>query len=190
MGRTSDSSLADIVKACVNGDKKAWARLLDLVSPVVFSICGRMHLSREESFDIYGQVCYLLLKNICSIRSANKLLAYVATTTRREIYAYCRRSRVFDYVEAEGLTDMPAGLEMSPDRILETTERSEILMNAMVMLPERDYWLLRTLFFDQSEPNYHKAARLLDVPVSSVGPIRARSLARLRNILKKKRFKF
>ena len=190
MSQNTQSILADLVSRCKEGDKPAWNRLIELVAPLIFSICRRMKLSREESFDVFGQVCYLLLKNISNIRSSDKLLAYVGTMTRREVYALYRKSKIFEYLDNITEGRLTVQDEDTPDRMYEMTERVEKLMSAMVELPERDYRLLKLLFFDQPEPNYEEASQILGIPVASIGPTRARSLAKLQGILKEKRFRF
>jgi RNA polymerase sigma factor (sigma-70 family) len=190
MGHASSNILADLVKRCKQGDKEAWTRLIELVAPLIFSISRKMKLSREEGFDIFGQVCYLLLKNIGSLRSADKLLAYVGTMTRREVYAMHRKSKIFEYLDIIVEGNLSVQEEHTPEKMYEITERVEKLMSAMVELPERDYRLLKLLFFDQAEPDYEEASRILGIPVASIGPTRARSLAKLQGILKGKRYRF
>jgi RNA polymerase sigma factor (sigma-70 family) len=190
MSLDSVSSFAELIRKCKAGDKKAWKKLIDLISPVIFSICAKMRLSREESFDVFGQVCYLLLKNITRLRSADRVLAYVGTMTQREVYSLHRKSRVFEYLENLSVDSSQKAGGDAPDKMLEDADRSEMLMKAMLLLPERDYQLLRMLFFDQSEPGYEEISKRLGMPVSSIGPTRARSLAKLHRILKTKRFKF
>lgn len=193
MRRTSQSTLTILVKKCRQGDKKAWAKLVDIISPIIFSICRKMKLSREESFDIFGQVCYLLLENIDNIKAAEKVVPYVATITRREVYALYRKSRVYEYFddrELEDITGERTTEPLNPDKLYEMTRRDEELMQALLLLPEREYKLLRMLFLDRSEPSYRETAEKLNIPVSSIGPTRARGLDRLYRILKKKRFDF
>ena len=190
MSLSKQSLLAGLVTRCKKGDKEAWSTLIELVAPLVFSICRKMRLSREESFDVFGQVCYLLLKNISSLRSADKLLSYVGTMTRREVYALHRKSRIFEYLDNIAEGRLTVSEDITPEKMYELTERAEKLMSAMVELPERDYRLLKLLFFDQPEPDYEEASRVLGIPVASIGPTRARSLAKLHGILKEKRFRF
>ena len=193
MRRTSQSKLTTLVKKCRQGDKKAWARLVDIISPIIFSICRKMKLSREESFDIFGQVCYLLLENIDKIKTSEKIVSYVATMTRREVYALYRKSRVYEYFDnrtLENITGKQADETLNPDKLYEMTRREEELMKALLLLPEREYKLLRMLFLDRSEPSYRETAEKLGIPVSSIGPTRARGLEKLYRILKKKRFEF
>lgn len=90
MADNSGDTFTALVRRCRNNDRQAWQRLIDLISPYIFSICRNMKLSREESFDVYGQVCYRLLTGIHKLRTPAKLLAYVGTVTpSRETPASC-----------------------------------------------------------------------------------------------------
>jgi len=190
MNQRSQSLLVELIEKCKDGDKNAWTQLVDLISPVIFSICRKMKLSREESFDVFGQVCYLLLENIEKLKDTNKIIAYTATITRREIFALYRKSRMFEYLDDGILENISRDSTDDPDMLFEITRRGENLMKALAMLPERDYKLLKMLFLDKSEPSYKETSQKLGIPVSSIGPTRARSLAKLLKILKKKRFEF
>ncbi|RME20482.1 MAG: sigma-70 family RNA polymerase sigma factor [Candidatus Zixiibacteriota bacterium] len=184
MARTGNPQWARLVDRCRDGDEEAWRRVVELMTPLVFSICNRMKLSREETFDVFGQVCYQLLRNLEKLRSADKLLAYVATMTRREVYALDRKSRFFSELSGAGVNDVADTAQVPPDRMLELGQRSERLMKAMARLPQRDYELLRMLFLERERPSYEEIARRLGMPVSSIGPTRSRSLAKLKRLLR------
>ncbi|RME29192.1 MAG: sigma-70 family RNA polymerase sigma factor [Candidatus Zixiibacteriota bacterium] len=184
MSRTGNSQWARLVDRCRDGDEEAWRRVVELITPLVFSICNRMKLSREETFDVFGQVCYQLLRNLEKLRSADKLLAYVGTMTRREVYALERKGRFFSEFTGPGANDIADTTQVPPDRMLELGQRSERLMKAMARLPQRDYELLRLLFLERDRPSYEEIARRLGMPVSSIGPTRSRSLAKLKRLLR------
>lgn len=188
MSSRDRTELTALVERCRKGDKKAWTKLMEMVSPVVFSVCRSMKLSRDESFDVFGQAAYLLLTNLDRLRSPEKLLSYIATTTRREIYALNRRSRFFEYLSDFSIDGRIGRSDKAPDQLYEQSKRTELLMKAIPLLPPRDYELIRSLFLDSSEPSYREISKKLGMPVSSIGPTRARSLAKLKKILKKKGF--
>jgi RNA polymerase sigma factor (sigma-70 family) len=190
MKKSDRSMLSELVSRCRRGDKEAWNQLIEMVTPLVFSICRTMQLSREESFDIFGQVSYLLLSNLDRLRSPEKILSYVATTTRREVFALNRRARLFEYLGDLHWEDKGMFSDKTPDKMYEQMKNMEMLMKAIVLLPKRDYELIKALFLDTSEPSYEEIAKRLRMPVSSIGPTRARSLAKLKRILKKKGFEF
>ena len=63
------------------------------------------------------------------------------------------------------------------------------LIKAIIELPEKEYKLIWYLFLDENEPSYDEISQKLDIPVSSIGPTRIRSLKKLKKILKRKGFK-
>lgn len=188
MSSRNRTELSTLVERCRQGNKEAWNELIERVSPVIFAVCRMMNLSLEESFDVFGQVSYLLLTNLDKLSSPTKLLSYISTTTRREIYAMFRRSKIFSYGNQLDHLATAANSPTTPEQIYERSKRSELLMKAISQLPQRDYDLIRALFLNIQELSYSEISKKLGIPVSSIGPTRARSLAKLRTILKKKGF--
>ncbi len=182
--------MTSLVKCCREGDKEAWDELVYRITPLIFSICGKMSLSREESFDIFGQVAYLLLKNLANIKSSSSLLSYISTMTKREIYAISRRDKLYRRIEKEVAADMKDNFAEPPDAIYDASRRTETLLKALATLPSRDYELIKALFLDPEEPSYEEISKRLDIPVSSIGPYRARCLAKLQKALKEKIFRY
>jgi len=158
--------------------------LIDLIYPIVISICRGMRLSRDETFDIFGQIQWLLLTNLKNLKSHDKLLYYVATMTRREIREADRRSNLLKHLHRAIIEAIYSALNKAPDAILDDTQRSEILMRAMAKLPPKCYKLLTALFFEDRIPTYEEISKRFGIPVSSIGPTRERCLKRLQKILK------
>ncbi|MEW5994192.1 MAG: sigma-70 family RNA polymerase sigma factor [Candidatus Zixiibacteriota bacterium] len=190
MSNSGASELRKLVGRCRQGDKQAWVELIDLITPLIFSICSTMKLSRDESFDIFGQVAYLLLTRLDRIRSPERLLSYVGTTTRREVYALLRKTRFIDYLAEQEALNRPSQDETTPEVLYELTRRTELFMQSLLKLPWREYQLLRLLFLDGGNPSYKEISKKLGMPVSSIGPTRTRSLARLKKLLEEKSFEF
>ena len=163
---------------------------MDRIMPLILSTCGKSGLSREESYDVFGQVSYLLLNNLDKLRSPETLVKYVSTMTKRETLAVFRRAKL-DENAADAVREMMYDLSPEPpDKIYEKVEKIQELMNAVVLLPKRQSGVLKALYFDKKEPKYEEVAEELKMPVSSIGPTRARGLARLYRILKQRRFEF
>ncbi|HOP06531.1 MAG TPA: sigma-70 family RNA polymerase sigma factor [candidate division Zixibacteria bacterium] len=178
-------TLAELVGKCLEGDAEAWSRLVDVITPVILSVCRSMGLTREDSLDIFGQTCYLLLTNLERLTSPDKVIAYVATTTRREVLASVRRGRLFEAARESGVIDVIGHSTANPEQLAEQAEETEILMKAIWKLPERDARLMYHLFLDPSEPSYEEISERLKIPVASIGPTRARCLLKLSRILKR-----
>ncbi len=186
MGRKSGSYYNELVARCRRGDEESWQELIDLVSPVVFSLAQQSHLTRDESFDIFGQVCSILVEHIDDLRSSERLMAYVNTITRRRIFNYFRSIDRLERMPREVMEEIPESTPRSPEHELEQEQQRIRLITAMTELPERDYKLLWALYFDPEEPSYSDIGQLLNMPESSIGPTRARALQKLAEILKKK----
>ncbi len=179
-------SYSSLLKKCLDGDENAWGELVDYITPLVLSVCQKNRLSREESCDVFGQVSYKLLKNMKNVKSGAKLLQYVRTMTTNEVFNIYRKSKR-DVKATTHVYETLYNLKpMTPEEIYEYSRRVEVLLDALARLPEREYRLLRALFLESHDLSYKEIAERLDMPVSSIGPTRARGLAKLYNILKGK----
>lgn len=66
------------------------------------------------------------------------------------------------------------------DPDLERIERRFWIEKALTSLGERDQALIYSLYLDPSSPTYEEIAAKLEMPVSSIGPTRARALQKLK----------
>ncbi|MCK5126962.1 MAG: sigma-70 family RNA polymerase sigma factor [candidate division Zixibacteria bacterium] len=189
MSDLHQGNITNLIDKCKMGDEQAWFQLVDLIAPVIFSICKQNRLSRDEGFDIYGQVCYELVNNINKLKSPSKILYFVATMTRRKIYSLYRKMRVKDYIDIDISELIPDEKSPNPEKNLESLRRREWLFEAMMKLPEKEYQLLHLLFFDKNEPSYKDIAKKMKIPVSSIGPTRGKALNSLKRIIKWKKIK-
>ena len=177
--------ISELVAGCLEGEKAAWTELIQRITPLVFSICGRMKLSREDSYDVHGQVSYLLWKNLSSLKSSEKLLAYVTTITRRVVFALQQKAKLLKRVEEAMEEEMIFPDPERPDDLYEETERREALMRAIAQLPPKEYKLMQALFFEAGNPSYEEIGQRLGIPASSIGPSRMRCFKKLYRILKR-----
>jgi RNA polymerase sigma factor (sigma-70 family) len=184
-----ESYFNSLISACREGDEKAWHELIDLVGPVIFSLCRKSRLSRDESFDIFGRVSLQMVNSIESLKSPEKIMSFVATITRRQIYNFYQSLRIVEYFDDDAIALLPDQSHDGPDKIYETARRRKILLEAMKGLSERDFRLIKMLFFDPEEPSYKEIAARLKMPVASIGPVRSKVLAKLYRILSKKKSK-
>jgi len=183
MSQQSTSYYTQLVAKCRRKDDKAWEEMIDLVSPVIFAITFRSKLTRDESFDIFGQVSRILYEHIEELQSPSKLMSYVATIARRQIYNTFRGSERVERIGRELLEGLPEHPNKAPDHDLEQEQERTQLLEAMAELPERDYKLLYALYFDPELPSYAEIGRKLRMPESSIGPTRARALQKMQIIL-------
>jgi RNA polymerase sigma factor (sigma-70 family) len=183
------SYFSQLVRKCREDDERAWHELIDVLAPTIFSLCRKSRLSRDESFDIYGQVCLELLNTIGTLRNPEKVICFAATITRRRIYAFYRKVQLLEFLDDQRLLTLIDDPKSDPEADYERIRDREILFEAMGQLSERDRRLIMMLFFDPDEPTYEEISRILKMPVSSIGPIRGKILKKMYRLLKQKRFR-
>jgi RNA polymerase sigma factor (sigma-70 family) len=185
MSESSHLPLAELLENCKDHDNSAWHRLIDLVAPVIFAICKNSRLSRDESFDIYGQVCLELLNSISSLSDPEKIYGFVTTITRRQIFSYYRSMKIKAVMMNQELLEPEIQL-LDPEQEYLNLKKREILLSVLEGLPNKEAKLLRLLFLDQRCLSYREISQELHMPESSIGPTRARALKKLYRKLKGK----
>ena len=112
-----------------------------------------------------------------------RLAAWLVTATRRECLKFIARTDRYLPVGAD--SPLIAGLryegEAPEDHALRGDERLEVL-DAFRRLPTRDQSILGLLMTDPP-PSYDEISRTLGLPRGSIGPLRQRALARMRELL-------
>lgn len=175
-----DPAVIALVTEAAAGNQDAWNEIVERYAPLVWSICVRHKLAREEIDDVGQAVWLLLVENIGRLREPAALPGWLATTTQRECLRVLRSSRRHDHAELPGEDQMPAdpGAPVIEEQIL-AAERGAAIRAAFAELSRDCQDLLSMLVYD---PPYSYAAisAALGVAVGSIGPMRARCLARLR----------
>ena len=182
----------ELIADCINGVPDAWEFLLVRYQRLIYSIPIKMGLSPNDAADVFQAVCLKLLENMAKLRHKDRISSWLTVTTRREswrIAAQKKREHVtsfYDRDEAPSLlSELPA--EIAPlDRELETVELQQIVRDAVEQLPDRCRFMIKMLFYQEGDLSYVEIARRLGIPRTSMGPTRARCLAKLRKILKDK----
>ena len=87
-----------------------------------------------------------------------------------------------DDVEAGARALDPADARPLADDVYADLERAQAIRSALAEMPDRCRLLLEAFLHEES-PNYKEIARRLEMPIGSIGPTRARCLARLRDLL-------
>jgi len=175
-----DSSVTALVTRVGAGDQEAWNEIVDRYAPLVWSICRRYQLEREDIDDVGQSVWLLLVEHIGSLREAAALPGWLATTTRHECLRVLRAGRRQDNAglpPEDQLPSDPAAVTVEQDLI--EAELNAALRAALAELPDRCRELLSMLISDPPSA-YADISVALDIAVGSIGPIRARCLERLR----------
>jgi RNA polymerase sigma factor (sigma-70 family) len=175
-----DSSVSALVARARAGDQPAWNELVERYAPLVWSICNRYRLSRQDIDDIGQTVWLLLVEQLGNIRQPAALPGWLATTTQRECLRVLRAASRYDSfgssVDSLGLRDQPT--PVIEQEVIEA-ELHAALRTAFADLPARCRQLLSMLLSDPPH-SYAEISATVSIAIGSIGPQRARCLEKLR----------
>jgi RNA polymerase sigma factor (sigma-70 family) len=177
---------AALVRRCLDGDGAAWTLLVHRYERLVHAILRRAGLAEQDRADAFQTVFMKLLQHLSRISEPDRLQAWIVTTSKREVLTRRRRP------ERTVSLDMPADAEPGsahdvdhaeeapgPEETLAQWQRVMQVRLALERLGDPCRRLL-TLLFESEVVDYQEVAGLLGMPVGSIGPTRARCLAKLR----------
>jgi RNA polymerase sigma factor (sigma-70 family) len=175
-----DSSVSALVARACDGDQPAWTEIVERYAPLVWSICNRYRLSRQDIDDIGQTVWLLLVEQLGNIRQPAALPGWLATTTQRECLRVLRAASRYDSfgssVDNQELPDQSA--PMIEQEVIEAELRAA-LRTAFADLPARCRQLLSMLLSDPPH-SYAEISATVPIAIGSIGPQRARCLQKLR----------
>jgi RNA polymerase sigma factor (sigma-70 family) len=181
-GRSYDGNVvASLVTRAAAGNQTAWSELVSRYQGMIASVGRRYRLSMADSAEMQQTVWLKLVENIGRIQQPERVGAWLATTARREALRISRLSSRESPGRDDALLDVPDSDVPPMDVRLLAEERDEFLRDALGRLPERSRLLL-ALLMDESI-SYKELAGMMDMPIGSIGPTRARCLEKLRRII-------
>ncbi len=166
-----------LIDACLIGDETAWERLLARYSKLIYTIPLRFRFEESVAEEIFQEVCLIVLEKIDTLRDRRHFKTWLVTIVRR---ACLQRLRNQDSQPEQLLTDQVVAHQKTPEHTLLLRERLDIVHRVLITLDDRCQQLLWMLFFEETPPSYEALAQLLDIPVGSIGPTRARCLEKFR----------
>lgn len=175
-------ALSPLVAGARRGEPAAWNDLFTRFIPLIRSIARGYRLNDGDVEDV-GQLVFLrLVEHVARIREPEALPKWIATTARNESLRLAgSRLRTIPTdpldMEAGQFDDAQNG---DVDAVLLHAEETEVVRAGLAELPPTQRNLLR-LLADDGPLSYRDIGKLLAMPVGSIGPTRARGLARLRS---------
>src|SRR5215217_7734811 len=175
-----------LVLACRRGDQLAWEKLIRRYQRLIFTIPLRAGLDEDQAADIFQEVFTTLFQKLNDIEEPERLQAWLVTTARRKTWRTISKAQTNPVSDTE-LLDAAAIRDEAPlpDEQLFILEEQHRIRTALSLLDERCRKLLQMLFYRAEPPSYAELAISLGIPEGSIGPTRARCLAKLFRILKK-----
>jgi RNA polymerase sigma factor (sigma-70 family) len=184
-----DSDL-QLVVACRHGDQLAWEKLIRRYQRLIYAIPLRAGLDEDHAAEIFQDVFTTLFQKLNDLEQPEKLQAWLVTTTRRKTLHAIAKAQVRQqsFVNTDDSPDVATLIRDEaplPDEQLLILEEQHRLRMALSSLDERCIMLLKMLFYVAEPPTYAEIATSLGIPEGSIGPTRARCLAKLLQLLKK-----
>ena len=175
-----ENPVLELVAAALSGDPTGWDRLVDRYTPLVLSVVRRHRLQGDDAEDVVQTVWLRLIEKLGTIREPEALPGWIVTTARHECLHLIRARKLVAPADLEdrGWPDGTGPAAIDSD-LLEG-ERHEALLMALSGLPDRQRELL-LLLIEDPPLSYDQISARLGVPVGSIGPTRARALARIRS---------
>jgi RNA polymerase sigma factor (sigma-70 family) len=178
---------AEAVERARMGDREAWRKIVRRFDAALWTIARAHGLDHQSCGDVVQQTWLAAVSQLEALRSAEAFRGWLYTIARRECRkAVARRKRetvrlraVHSVADSESQEpQLGSGLRTPEDEVLLTEQRT-LLQAAWGQLSQRDQDLL-TLLMDERRPAYSEISRHTGLPIGSIGPTRARCLARLR----------
>ena len=177
-----------LVLACRRGDQLAWERLIRRYQRLIYAIPLRAGLDEDDAAEIFQDVFTTFFQRLNDIEQPEKLQAWLVTTTRRKTLHAISKAQVQQqsHVNTDDEPDVATSIRDEaplPDEQLLILEEQHQIRTALSSLDKRCRTLLAMLFYLAEPPSYAEIAASLGMPEGSIGPTRARCLAKLLRML-------
>ncbi len=182
LARGQEREVAQLVIRAAEGDRAAWESLVGRFGGLIRAITRGYRLGHSDAEDVCQATWLRLVEHLHRIRKPERVGAWLATTARRECLQALRNSErqipMGDSTDIEPYAAEAVNASSVEDHVIAADEAAT-LWQAFERIPERWQLLLRILMSDPS-PTYEDAAKILRIPIGSIGPTRARCLEHLR----------
>ena len=174
----------DLVAAMSAGDDDAWKHFIAEYGGLILSISARFGLKGPDRDDHLQATCFAVLRSISSLRNPARLSSWLYGIAWRAAVDWKRRRRRDGaFHDSAGMNHPKKPQETEPVGAQELIRREEDvqLYQALLALDPRCRRFLTALYLDPERLSYAELAAREELPVGSIGPIRARCLNRMRN---------
>ena len=178
----ADLPLIRMVRRAADGDPSAWEGLVDKYGRLIWSITRDYKLVESDAADVFQITWMKLLEHINRIDRPDRVGSWLATTARNECLRCLAARKRLVVADEDVILDHLVERGADIDEGLLAQERAEGVRAAMEILPWRWRRLIELLMSDPPV-SYAEISDELGLPIGSIGPTRARCLARLRTLL-------
>ncbi len=178
-----------LVRACLDGDERAWSALIDKYQNLIFSIPLKFGASRADAADMLQAVCLELYSELPRLRQSAALRGWLTTVTAHKASRWKQRQQRRGEQELTEIHEdrLEAPEPIAPE-VLEQAQREQAVRDALTGLSPRCQEMIQLLFYEHPPLPYKDLAHRLGLATGSIGFIRGRCLAALQRALEKAGF--
>ena len=163
------------------GDAGAVDDLVTTMTPVLWHVVRAYGHDRQSAEDVVATTWLGFVRLHHTIQDPRAVASWLITSARRGAAEHARKARRASPVEDEKLAGVLPDVE-SAEALAVLDDDAVRLWRAVASVDERCRKLLRVIAF-MERPDYQSLSQELDMPVGSIGPTRARCLAKVRTAL-------
>lgn len=180
-GPASAEDDAALVEQCLRDRDGAWEALVARHGPLAWGVIRRAGLHEDDAADVYQTVWLAAFEQLPRLREPARFPGWIA----RMAHIQALRLRRGYGISRRVMSRLPAREEDDrvPDAEIEALEERSRVAAALGRIGDRCASLLRILYFESPAPAYQDVSARLGMPIGSIGPTRARCLARLARTL-------
>jgi RNA polymerase sigma factor (sigma-70 family) len=182
---------AQLIDACRRGDESAWEALVHKYQKLIYAIPRRAGVNDDQAAEIFQEVFTTLFSKLNDIEEPARLHAWLVTTAKRKTWKSIAKAKTWqqfkaddDDLFADEVQQIPDDSVLQDEALIQLEEQHKV-RTAVAGLDERCRNLIELLFYATSPPAYSEVATALSIPEGSIGPTRARCLAKLLRFLNK-----
>jgi RNA polymerase sigma factor (sigma-70 family) len=184
-----DATDDELLTGCRSGRADAWSALVRRYQRLVYTVPRRAGLPDEAAADVFQTTFTRLLEHLDRIDDASRVRAWLVTTARRETLRLLGQGGRTVSGDTPAGDDGPTLLEAQvdpgplPEALLSELQQHDRLRQAVDRLDPRSRQFVELLFLQDEPLPYSEIAARLGIAEGSIGPTRARVLAKLRALL-------
>lgn len=176
----SSATASDLLKGARQEDLAAWEELVHRYAPLVMGIARTYRLTSDDAVDVCQAVWLQLLLHGATIKEPEALPGWIATTARRACLRLATSvSRTVPVSPIDATMQNLQAVDAEVDAQILRAVVMEAVRDGLAELSPTQRNLL-VLLASSPPLSYRDISERLGMPVGSIGPTRARALARLR----------
>jgi RNA polymerase sigma factor (sigma-70 family) len=155
--------------------------LVTAMTPILWHVVRAYGHDRQSAEDVIATTWLGFVRLHQTIQDPRAVASWLITSARRGAAEHARKARRASPVEDQKLAAALPDVE-SAEALAVLDDDAARLWRAVASVDERCRKLLRVIAF-MERPDYQSLSQELDMPVGSIGPTRARCLAKVRTAL-------